>query len=117
MHVIRRNKLFAVAQPGAIWSGGRLSGRRLSVHQTQDVIQSFRLREDLLQLLTVETVFTDHFINELLRIRVVGEVAAHLHDVMLRLKQKAAGRRARRRLSLGRFWRAATGSKQYAKWK
>ncbi|VEB55211.1 Uncharacterised protein [Salmonella enterica subsp. enterica] len=54
-------------------------------------------------MLTVETVFTDHFINELLRIRVVGEVAAHLHDVMLRLKQEAAGRRARRRLSLGRF--------------
>ncbi len=50
--------------------------------------QSFRLREDLLRLLTV--VFADHFINEL-RIRVVGEVAAHLHDVMLRLKQEAAG--------------------------
>lgn len=71
--------------------------------------------ENFLQLLTIETVFVHHFVDELLGIRVIGEVTAHLHHIVLRLKQEAARRRSGGRFSLSRFWLAATGGKQHKK--
>ncbi|STW79665.1 Uncharacterised protein [Klebsiella michiganensis] len=62
------------------------AGGRLTVHQTQHIVQAFGLREYLMQLLSVEAVLAHHFINELFRRRVIGEIAAHLHHVMLRLE-------------------------------
>ncbi len=59
--------------------------------------------ENFLQLLTIETVFVHHFVDELLGIRVISEIAAHLHHIVLRLKQEAARRRSGGRISLSRF--------------
>lgn len=68
----------------------------------------------ILQLLPVEAVLRHHLIDKLRRRRVVGEVAAHLHHVMLRFQQKAAGstRHLRFRGGLG-F--AAAGSEEHTK--
>lgn len=41
--------------------------------------QTLRTGENFLQLLTIETVFVHHFVDELLGIRVISEIAAHLH--------------------------------------
>ena len=42
-----------------------------------------------MKLLSVKTVFADHFIDELLGSRVIRKVAAHLHHVVLRLQQES----------------------------
>ncbi len=42
-HIIRRNKLVAVANPGAVRPGWRRIGWCLSIHQAQNIIQLFRL--------------------------------------------------------------------------
>lgn len=76
-------------------------GARLSISRSTE---SRRFaRENFLQLLTIETVFVHHFVDELLGIRVIGEVTAHLHHIVLRLKQEAARRRSGGRFSLSRF--------------
>ncbi|SRN42291.1 Uncharacterised protein [Shigella flexneri] len=62
-------------------------------------------------------MFVHHFVDELLGIRVISEIAAHLHHIVLRLKQEAARRRSGGRFSLSRFWLAATGGKQHKKGK
>ena len=56
-----------------------------------------------MQLLAIKTVLAHHFIDELFGRRVIREVAAHLHHIVLRLKQKPAGRllQADRRISAG----------------
>ena len=46
--------------------------------------------ENLVKLLPVETVLAHHLIDELLSGGVIGEITAHLHHVVLRLKQKTA---------------------------
>lgn len=51
----------------------------LVIHQPQYRIQTLRPGENFLQLLTIETVFVHHFVDELLGIRVISEIAAHLH--------------------------------------
>ena len=100
LHVVRCDELFAIAQPCAVRSGWRLSRRCLTVHQTQYRVQTLGLRQDLLQLLAVKAVLVHHFLDELLRVRIIGKIAARLHDVVLWLKQEAAGWRTRSRLSL-----------------
>jgi hypothetical protein len=66
-----------------------------------------------MQLLSVEAVLAHHFIDELFRRRVIGEIAAHLHHVMLRLQQKTA--RAARHFLFRRSLRfAAAGSEENA---
>lgn len=85
----------------------------LVIHQPQYRIQTLRPGENFLQLLTIETVFVHHFVDELLGIRVISEIAAHLHHIVLWLKQEAARRRSGGRFSLSRFWLAATGGKQH----
>lgn len=39
-----------------------------------------------MQLLSVKAVLAHHLVDELLRRRVIREITAHLHHVMLRLK-------------------------------
>ncbi len=61
-------------------------GARLSISRSTE---SRRFaRENFLQLLTIETVFVHHFVDELLGIRVISEIAAHLHHIVLRLSRK-----------------------------
>ncbi|BDA53447.1 hypothetical protein NUITMVR1_11060 [Raoultella ornithinolytica] len=63
-----------------------------------------------MQLLSVEAMLAHHFIDELLRRRVVSEIASHLHHIVLRLQQKTT---ASRRLGFcGGFRFAATGSEE-----
>ena len=100
MHVVRCDELFAVAQPCTVRTGWRLSRRCLAIHQTQYRVQTLGLRQDLLQLLAVKAVLVHHFLDELLRVRIIGKITARLHDVVLWLKQEAAGWRPRSRLSL-----------------
>ncbi|MNY22117.1 hypothetical protein D3C86_1557080 [compost metagenome] len=64
-----------------------------------------------MQLLPVKTVLAHHLIDELFGRRVIGEITAHLHDIVLRLQQKPAGGRASRLLNFLCFRFAATGSK------
>ena len=100
LYVIRSDELFTIPQPCTVRSGWRLSRRRLAVHQTQYRVQTLGLRQDLLQLLAVKAVLVHHFLDELLRVRIIGKIAARLHDIVLWLKQEAAGWRTRSRLSL-----------------
>ncbi|MNL73648.1 hypothetical protein D3C87_1991410 [compost metagenome] len=64
-----------------------------------------------MQLLFVKAMFVHHLIDELLGDRVIGEITAHLHHVVLRLKKKTTRRGASRLLNFLCFRFAATGSK------
>ena len=112
LHVVRGNKLFAIAQPRAVWPGRHLGCRRLPVHQAQHIVQTLRLRQNGMQLLAVKTVLAHHFIDELFGRRVIREVAAHLHHIVLRLQQESSGRRARRWLSGFGLGFATTGGQE-----
>ena len=112
LHVVRGNKLFAVAQPRAVRPARHLGRRRLPVHQAQHVVQTLGLRQNFVQLLSVKAVFAHHFIDELLGRRVIREVAAHLHHIVLRLQQESSGRRARRLLNGFGLRFATTGRQQ-----
>ncbi len=65
-----------------------------------------------MQLLAIKTVLAHHFIDELFGRRVIREVAAHLHHIVLRLKQEPAGRRARRLLNSFSPGFATTGGQE-----
>nr|VUD35297.1 Uncharacterised protein [Raoultella sp. NCTC 9187] len=66
-----------------------------------------------MQLLPVKSVLAHHFVDELLRSRIVGEISPHIHNVMLRLQQEATGS-SRGLRYCGGFRFAATGSEEYA---
>ena len=65
-----------------------------------------------MQLLAIKTVLAHHFIDELFGRRVIREVAAHLHHIVLRLQQESSGRRARRWLNGFGLGFATTGGQE-----